>query len=132
MQGSFLPIVFWLGLPQLTWRLVVLVRERRAFLECTGTKGMTLGGSSASHYRDKMHVCLTRLRFLEFVLQMAMCLYVGNAIKDLVCAPRPLQVAYGREKLRFLGRRSSEDEMNSKVCHQQAHQATLPGCQGAR
>lgn len=46
---------------------------------------------------------------------MALCLYVGNAIKDLVCAPRPLQVAYGREKLKFFGGSSREEEANSKV-----------------
>lgn len=46
---------------------------------------------------------------------MSLCLYVGNAIKDLVCAPRPLQVAYGREKLKLLGGHSTEVEVNAKV-----------------
>lgn len=48
-------------------------------------------------------------------LQMALCLYVGNAIKDLVCAPRPLNVAYGKEKLKFLGANYTEVLINSKV-----------------
>ena len=46
---------------------------------------------------------------------MSLCLYVGNAIKDLVCAPRPLQVPYGKEKLKFLGGQSTDAEVNSKV-----------------
>ncbi|GAB4814216.1 hypothetical protein N2152v2_001262 [Parachlorella kessleri] len=45
---------------------------------------------------------------------MALCLYVGNAIKDLVCAPRPLQVPYGKEKLKLLAGQSTEAEVNSK------------------
>lgn len=51
-------------------------------------------------------------------LQMALCLYVGNAIKDLVCAPRPLGVAYGRERLKFLGGSDTEALVNSKVLQQ--------------
>ena len=47
--------------------------------------------------------------------QMTLCLYVGNAIKDLVSSPRPLGVAYGREKLKFLGASDEEVELNAKV-----------------
>lgn len=69
-------------------------------------------------------------------LQMALCLYVGNAIKDLVCAPRPLGVAYGRERLKFLGGSDTEALVNSKVLQQMrgsvrqhvAAQASAPGC----
>ena len=46
---------------------------------------------------------------------MTLCLYVGNAIKDLVSSPRPLGVAYGREKLKFLGASDEEVELNAKV-----------------
>jgi membrane-associated phospholipid phosphatase len=56
--GAFLPAVIWLGLPELGWRLVLL---------------------------------------------MALCLYVGNAMKDLACAPRPRGVAYGATRVRLLG-----------------------------
>ncbi|PSC73444.1 lipid phosphate phosphatase delta [Micractinium conductrix] len=67
--ASFLPILFWLGLPELGRNLVFL---------------------------------------------MSLALYVGNAIKDLVCAPRPLGVAYGKQKLQFLGASDEEIELNAK------------------
>lgn len=47
--------------------------------------------------------------------QMSLALYVGNAIKDLVCSPRPLSVSYGRERLKFLGASDEEVELNAKV-----------------
>jgi hypothetical protein len=40
--------------------------------------------------------------------QMALTLYVGNAMKDLVSAPRPLGVKYGRERLKLLGNSKGE------------------------
>lgn len=67
--GSFLPALFWLGLPELGTNLVFL---------------------------------------------MAATLFVGNAIKDLVSAPRPLSLEYGVEKLRFLTGSSEEAEKNAK------------------
>lgn len=45
---------------------------------------------------------------------MSLCVYVGNAIKDLVCAPRPLAVAYAKEKLKFLGGNHTEAKVNAK------------------
>ena len=68
-QGSFLPCIIWLGLPELGWHLVVL---------------------------------------------MTLTLYVGNAMKDLVCAPRPLGVNYGKARLSFLGKGSEETNLNAQ------------------
>lgn len=67
--ASVLPILFWLGLPELG--------------------------------RD-------------LVFMMALAVYVGNAIKDLVCAPRPLGLSYGRQRLLFLGGSDEEVEKNAK------------------
>ncbi|EFN52812.1 hypothetical protein CHLNCDRAFT_138478 [Chlorella variabilis] len=67
--ASFLPMLFWLGLPELGRDLVCL---------------------------------------------MALALYVGNAIKDLVCSPRPLSVSYGKQRLKFLGASDEEVELNAK------------------
>lgn len=48
---------------------------------------------------------------------MTLSLFVGNAIKDLVCSPRPLGLAYGRQRLKFLAADSSDEEvqLNAKV-----------------
>jgi hypothetical protein len=46
---------------------------------------------------------------------MTLCLYVGNAIKDLVCAPRPLGLTYGAQRLKFLGASDEEVQLNAKV-----------------
>ncbi len=48
-------------------------------------------------------------------MQMTLALYVGNAIKDLVCSPRPLGVPYGKQRLRLLGAQGEEAELNAKV-----------------
>ncbi|PRW39349.1 lipid phosphate phosphatase delta [Chlorella sorokiniana] len=64
--ASFLPTLFWLGLPELGRDLVLL---------------------------------------------MTLSLFVGNAIKDLVCSPRPLGLAYGRQRLKFLAADSSDEEV---------------------
>lgn len=48
-------------------------------------------------------------------VQMTLALYVGNAIKDLVCSPRPLGVSYGKQRLRLLGAQGEEAELNAKV-----------------
>lgn len=50
-------------------------------------------------------------------VQMTLSLFVGNAIKDLVCSPRPLGLAYGRQRLKFLAADSSDEEvqLNAKV-----------------
>jgi membrane-associated phospholipid phosphatase len=50
----------------------------------------------------------------HLVVLMSLTLYVGNAMKDLVCAPRPLNVAYGRAKLAFSGIGSGEADLNAK------------------
>lgn len=49
------------------------------------------------------------------LLQMALALYVGNAMKDLLSAPRPLGLPYGRQKLLLLSGGSEEAELNAKV-----------------
>ena len=49
------------------------------------------------------------------LLQMTLCLYVGNAIKDLVCAPRPLGLSYGAQRLKLLGASDEEVQLNAKV-----------------
>lgn len=45
---------------------------------------------------------------------MTLTLYVGNAMKDLVSAPRPISLRYGHQRLAFLGGGSEEAEKNSK------------------
>lgn len=45
---------------------------------------------------------------------MTLTLYVGNAMKDLVSAPRPLGVSYGNARLSFLGKGSEEVNLNAK------------------
>ena len=67
-QGSVLPAIHCLGMPELGWHLVVL---------------------------------------------MTLTLYVGNAMKDLVCAPRPLGLRYGKARLAYLGKGSEEAELNA-------------------
>lgn len=45
---------------------------------------------------------------------MTLTLYVGNAMKDLVSAPRPLGVSYGKARLSFLAKGSEEQNINAK------------------
>lgn len=40
----------------------------------------------------------------HLVILMTLTLYVGNAIKDLIAAPRPMGLKYGKEKLKLIGR----------------------------
>lgn len=47
---------------------------------------------------------------IRLVLLMGLCLYVGNATKDLLSAPRPFGAEYKGEKVRLIG--SSELEVN--------------------
>ena len=51
-------------------------------------------------------------RFLHSAHTRALLLPTAQ---DLVCAPRPLNVSYGKEKLKFLGGTSEEAEKNAKV-----------------
>ena len=44
---------------------------------------------------------------------MFLCLYVGNALKDLISAPRPITVKKGTEKARLLSCDSSNLEAHS-------------------
>lgn len=46
---------------------------------------------------------------------MTLALYVGNALKDLLSAPRPLGLPYGRQKLLLLSGGSEEAELNAKA-----------------
>ena len=48
-------------------------------------------------------------------LQMTLTLYVGNAMKDLVCGPRPLGLRYGKARLKELGKGSGEAQKNAMV-----------------
>ena len=82
----------WMGLPELSWHLVLLVRRARRCL--------CLPAHPPAH---------------PPLAQMSLCLYVGNAMKDLVCSPRPLAVAYGRQRLKLLGEGGEEAELNAKV-----------------
>ena len=47
---------------------------------------------------------------IRLVLLMGLCLYVGNAMKDLLSAPRPFGSSYKGHKVRLIG--SSELEVN--------------------
>ncbi|KDD74787.1 hypothetical protein H632_c1074p0, partial [Helicosporidium sp. ATCC 50920] len=53
---------------------------------------------------------------MQLVTLMALSLYVGNAIKDLVCAPRPmaLRPRRGAPRVRLLGRAFEEAELNAR------------------
>lgn len=50
----------------------------------------------------------------HLVVLMTLTLYVGNAMKDLVSAPRPLGLKYGKARLSYLGKGSEEAELNAK------------------
>ena len=50
----------------------------------------------------------------HLVVLMTLTLYVGNAMKDLVSAPRPLGLQYGEARLSFLGKGSEEANLNAK------------------
>ncbi|KAG7670509.1 hypothetical protein KSW81_003071 [Nannochloris sp. 'desiccata'] len=62
--------------------------------------------------------CVIWLGFPELgwhlVVLMTLTLYVGNAMKDLVSAPRPLGVSYGKARLSFLAKGSEEQNINAK------------------
>ena len=64
-----------------------------------------------------MHLSRPRPPASRCTTQMTLSLLVGNAIKDLVCSPRPLGLAYGRQRLKFLAADSSDEEvqLNAKV-----------------
>jgi hypothetical protein len=46
---------------------------------------------------------------------MTLTLYVGNAMKDLVCAPRPMGLKHGKARVKALGAGSEEAAQNAKV-----------------
>lgn len=50
----------------------------------------------------------------HLIVLMNLSLYVGNAMKDLVSAPRPLGVSYGAARLAFLGSGTEEATLNAK------------------
>lgn len=129
VQASFLPSLFWLGLPELGRNLVFLVRPAALWLRCAALRC----GHAALWSCCKPLLCpaafslcslpldptlahaLTTPNLRNCCLQMTLSLYVGNAIKDLVSSPRPLGVPYGRQRLRFLGGSDEETELNAKV-----------------
>ena len=49
----------------------------------------------------------------RLVILMFLCLYVGNALKDLISAPRPITVKKGTGKARLLSCDSSNLEAHS-------------------
>lgn len=52
---------------------------------------------------------------LRLVLLMGLCLYVGNAVKDLISAPRPFGAAYKGNTVRLIGISELEANVNSQV-----------------
>lgn len=50
----------------------------------------------------------------KLIALMALCVYVGNAVKDLVSAPRPLGIEKGKAKLIF-GSYEADAVVNSLV-----------------
>lgn len=45
---------------------------------------------------------------------MALSLYVGNALKDLVCGPRPFQTPFGATQVKCLGSTHEEARKNAQ------------------
>ena len=51
------------------------------------------------------------------VILMAWCQYVGNALKDLICAPRPIHVKDEGKDITLLALPTQEEtKLNAKVC----------------
>lgn len=50
----------------------------------------------------------------HLVVLMTLTLYVGNAIKDLIASPRPLNIKYGRQKIKALGSQGTEHLLNAQ------------------
>lgn len=50
----------------------------------------------------------------HLVLLMTLTLYVGNALKDLLASPRPLNIKYGRQRIKPLGSDSTEHLLNAQ------------------
>ena len=51
----------------------------------------------------------------RLVLLMGLCLYVGNAMKDLISAPRPFGAAYKGNNVRLIGSSELEANVNAQV-----------------
>ncbi|KFM24438.1 Dihydrosphingosine 1-phosphate phosphatase YSR3 [Auxenochlorella protothecoides] len=51
---------------------------------------------------------------LRLCILMALSMYVGNAMKDLVCGPRPIGLVHRDSTIRFLGKGHEEAEQNAK------------------
>ena len=52
----------------------------------------------------------------RLVLLMGLCLYVGNAMKDLLSAPRPFGAEYRGNKVKLIGPTELEANINAQVC----------------
>jgi len=52
----------------------------------------------------------------RLALLMGLCLYVGNAMKDLISAPRPFGSEYKGNKVRLIGGSELEANVNAQVC----------------
>lgn len=52
----------------------------------------------------------------RLALLMGLCLYVGNAMKDLISAPRPFGAEYKGNKVRLIGSSEPEANVNAQVC----------------
>ena len=53
---------------------------------------------------------------VRLALLMGLCLYVGNAMKDLISAPRPFGAEYKGNKVRLIGSSELEANVNAQVC----------------
>lgn len=53
---------------------------------------------------------------IRLVLLMGLCLYVGNAMKDLLSAPRPFGAEYKGNKVKLIGPTKLEANINAQAC----------------
>ena len=53
---------------------------------------------------------------IRLVLLMGLCLYVGNAMKDLLSAPRPFGAQYKGNKVKLIGPTKLEANINAQAC----------------
>lgn len=93
-----------------------------AFLSPHTTETLSLRSCGQSsqildRFAPEVHSMAAHPALTSCLAQMTLSLFVGNAIKDLVCSPRPLGLAYGRQRLKFLAADSSDEEvqLNAKV-----------------
>jgi hypothetical protein len=105
---------------------MLISRVKAVFYFVPGTQSLRhmvpCGGMQGSFLPFLMWSGMGELGF-HLVLLLSLTMYVGNAIKDLVGAPRPLGLQYGKERLKMgrervkvLSTRSVEEvNLNAKV-----------------